>query len=73
MKKLTNYTLQHDLYSIIEAGCLLQCKEVDGKHFMEWVIEESPLHKKEYHYELRKEMMEDHYKISSYHFQNIIR
>ena len=68
MKKLINQTLQYDLYSILEARVLLQCKEVDGKHFMEWVVSKSPLHKLSYHYPNRQAMMEDHYRISGYYF-----
>ena len=69
MKKLINQGLQYDLYSILEARVLLHCKEVDGKHFMEWVISESPLHKVSYRYSNRQAMMEDHYIISGYYFK----
>jgi len=69
MKKLNHKGLQDDLYSLLEAGILLQCKEVDNKHFMEWVVKESPLHKIIYHYASRELMMEDHYKISSLYFK----
>jgi len=69
MKKLINNSLQNDLYSILEADVLLNCKEEDGIHFMEWVENESPLHKMQYRYDSRELMMEDHYKISSYYFK----
>ena len=69
MEKLTNQTLQYDLHSILKARVLLQCKEVDNKHFMEWEVTENPLHKVEYHYSSRQSMMEDHYIISSYYFK----
>jgi len=69
MEKLINQTLQYNLHSILEARILLQCKEVDGKHFMEWIVEENPLHKVEYHYPDRASLMNDHYKISSYYFK----
>ena len=69
MKKLTNQSLQYDLYSILEARVLLQCKEVDGNHYMEWVVSENPLHKVEYHYPDRETMMLDHYHFSSYYFK----
>ena len=69
MEKLNNYSLQCDLYNILEAGVLLQCKEVDNNHFMEWIVKEKPLHKVLYSYSSRKLMMEDHYKISSFYFK----
>ena len=69
MKKLNHKGLQDDLYSLLEADVLLQCKEVDNNHFMEWVVEENPLHKRSYHYASKELMMEDHYKISSYYFK----
>ena len=69
MEKLNNYSLQCDLYSILEADVLLQCKEVDNNHFMEWIVEEKPLHKVAYSYVSRELMMEDHYKISSFYFK----
>lgn len=69
MKKLINQGLQYDLHSILEARVLLQCREVDGEFFMEWVISKSPLHKVAYQYSNRQTMMEDHYIIAGYYFQ----
>lgn len=69
MEKLNNPNLQYDLHSILEARVLLQCKEVDGNHFMEWVVSENPFHKIEYHYSSRSSMMYDHYRMSSYYFK----
>ena len=68
MKKLNSPSLQYDLHSILEARVLLQCKEVEGKHFMEWVVSENPFHKIAYHYPDRASMMHDHYRMSSYYF-----